>query len=612
MAQVYNRIMGLDLAVRASHKAVIADSGRLEGKPFVVEMTPKSIAEALRRLRGDRIDLDGVAVALEPTGPSWEMVAALFESNGIATLLVPPQKSHDFRRFRNRHTKSDIQDAAALALLPFHHPEGLHPASARTSSSMGELVRLVRQRAREVESNSGRKKRVLELVRTIVPGLSRVLGDMFGSSASLAFLRERLDPFAVVAQGKEELRAFWATHARRAGPDDAERVDAVFAVCEQAVELLKGLRAANRLPATFLRGQSEVRAELAHLAASAAQCDELEAELIAKHATFDPAHVLEQIYGVGPLIAAAIDGCTGDVTRFPNAKAFVSYAGLCPRKSQTGVRDSNQPITKAGNRLLKQYFFLAADTARKGEPDLAARYARQYAKGVHHNAILSDIARRVAVRAFGLMKKRADAKEDPTITPTHVIREVPGEQLTRKEAKVLIAERYRRDVVAPERDRLARKRRGKADAEPATAAASETTPQKGLTPHGVAKVAAVHSPPATMLPTTGRGINAEVDAPTDGRSAPQGDVTERHVRRDKSPSDGATPLSPNTETSTSQGHQPHPQAPPITQASPPGRPAHRYFEAWVTRVSALAVEKAVENASSQTAKDPHSHRRKPL
>jgi transposase len=39
-------------------------------------------------------------------------------------------------------------------------------------------------------------------------------------------------------------------------------------------------------------------------------------------------HVLETIPGIGPVLTAAIIGEVGDISRFPNAKALVAYAGL--------------------------------------------------------------------------------------------------------------------------------------------------------------------------------------------------------------------------------------------------------------------------------------------
>jgi len=39
-------------------------------------------------------------------------------------------------------------------------------------------------------------------------------------------------------------------------------------------------------------------------------------------------HVIETIPGIGPVLAAAIIGEIGDISRFPNPRALVAYAGL--------------------------------------------------------------------------------------------------------------------------------------------------------------------------------------------------------------------------------------------------------------------------------------------
>ena len=55
-------------------------------------------------------------------------------------------------------------------------------------------------------------------------------------------------------------------------------------------------------------------------------------------------YVLETIPGIGPVLAAAIIGEIGDISRFPNAKALVAYAGL------------NATVRNSGSRHQKPYF----------------------------------------------------------------------------------------------------------------------------------------------------------------------------------------------------------------------------------------------------------------
>jgi transposase len=67
----------------------------------------------------------------------------------------------------------------------------------------------------------------------------------------------------------------------------------------------------------------------------------------------------------------------GDAHRFPTAARFRSFTGLAPKASETGNTDrKGQPMSKAGNRLLRTTLVRAADPARHQDPQLARRRRR--------------------------------------------------------------------------------------------------------------------------------------------------------------------------------------------------------------------------------------------
>lgn len=56
---------------------------------------------------------------------------------------------------------------------------------------------------------------------------------------------------------------------------------------------------------------------------------------------------------VGPVTAGTLAAELGDVSRFRNAKAVASYAGLIPRVSQSGDQAFHGPLVRHGNRELR-------------------------------------------------------------------------------------------------------------------------------------------------------------------------------------------------------------------------------------------------------------------
>jgi len=63
--------------------------------------------------------------------------------------------------------------------------------------------------------------------------------------------------------------------------------------------------------------------------------------------------LLRQVQGVGPLTALCFTLTIGDAGRFKNARAAGAYAGLTPRRDQSGDRDPELRITKCGDEMLR-------------------------------------------------------------------------------------------------------------------------------------------------------------------------------------------------------------------------------------------------------------------
>jgi transposase len=62
---------------------------------------------------------------------------------------------------------------------------------------------------------------------------------------------------------------------------------------------------------------------------------------------------IQQIPGVGPVLAAVLVSEIGDVTRFPSAKHLCSWAGLTPRHRESDTTVRRGHITKQGSALVR-------------------------------------------------------------------------------------------------------------------------------------------------------------------------------------------------------------------------------------------------------------------
>jgi transposase len=63
--------------------------------------------------------------------------------------------------------------------------------------------------------------------------------------------------------------------------------------------------------------------------------------------------VIQQLPGIGPVLAAVIIAEIGDVTRFKNAAQLCSWAGLTPRHRESDTKVTRGHVTKQGSRMLR-------------------------------------------------------------------------------------------------------------------------------------------------------------------------------------------------------------------------------------------------------------------
>jgi transposase len=457
-----NRYIGMDLGLSTKHRVAVLDGAERLGKPFSVEVCREGFEELLRRATAGA---EGpVRFVLEPTGLAWVPVAAYMAAAGHQVHLVKPQKVSHLRKFLRQHTKTDSVDAETNARLPQVDPKGVHELRLPTPEQMA-LRRLVNRYERLTQQVGDQKRRVHALMVMVNPPLMSALGDAAFGQAGLAFFRHYADPALVVKMGRAKLGQFWKRHTK--GPVDKDLVDRVFKACCTTAELYADLRRTGKLPFDYFEVQEELVAEVDWMEHAELKAKRLEPRITEIYQRLDPDQTLKQIRGIGDVIAPCIEALVGDIERFPNTREFTSFSGLCPRKKQSGLSDPPMPITKAGQRLLKKYFYLAAEVARQWDAEFAAYYARRYARGDHHNHIMIALARKMALRVYALLKRREKARRarhsGGSVGPVSFVLRNPvgGEALTKKQARALVLEKYTRALANPERHKRERARVGK-------------------------------------------------------------------------------------------------------------------------------------------------------
>ena len=425
--------VGIDLALRSRHTAVGEEMfHRLPS----FHSRPEELAALVEKAQS----LGGVSARIEfimePTGNAWFPVAHWLKARGYGVYMVRPEKVADLRRYLSKHTKTDGIDANTLASMNRFDGDVLFPVRLQ-STQQNACWRLCKQRARYAHQVGSIKTRVRDFLELAVPGLHAVLGDPF-TQMGRKLLEENLNPHRVASMGLSAFVKFCRQGHR--GPVAVEDLEKIFQAFQNASRLYTVAAGADERSLDFDLLQEEIGRELQMLRILEAFVEELDTKIAALYEQIDTDKILTSIQGIGPAIGAAITARVGNIGDFKSIKGFRSYCGFVPRKKQTSKTDrQGMKITKAANSLLKDYLYMAAETARHWDVEFAAFYDRLVHVGKkHHNKAMGALANKMAGRVYVLLK-RADNPKRKT-DAAYQMRDLQGQPISKAEARKLALE----------------------------------------------------------------------------------------------------------------------------------------------------------------------------
>ena len=425
------RIIGLDLALTAEHKALIADA---QGQPLAPIMHLRTTASDLERLfqraREGATPDEPVWLIMEPTAMAWFPVAAYAQQHHVVPYLINSQQVADLRRYYKKHAKSDRIDVRVLVKLPVISPEKLHPltlpiadlfACQRGCKELDHLMTLT----------TALQNRIQAIDVFAWPGLDAVLSEPFSPLARW-FREHWYQPDQVIQTGASGLEQAW-----QAEPDAAEfaaPTDWAAALVRLAHQTL-ALYGTDSPYLDYGYLQAEVTREQTLLAVVELHHHTLQLKTVRPlYRQLHPSRHLETLKGVGQDGAAVYLSFIGDPQRFEDHSHFRGWTGMIPDSKQSGEREAKGlHISQAGPDLIKKFAYLGAETARQWDPQIAAIYYDQMVEhGKHHNQAVCACATHLLDRIWTILK------EDRP----YELRDVEGTPVTVERARAIIAERY--------------------------------------------------------------------------------------------------------------------------------------------------------------------------
>ena len=423
------RTIGIDLAIRGDQVAQIFDDGRPAGRPVRFRLEPAALDAFVAKALAGLPPGATVTALMEPTGMSWFPVAHRLADAGVEVIRVKGKRVRALRRYLSEHAKTDLADAHLLAAMPSFGGPCFDPVHIAPPKSHA-LQRLTKQRGRLQETVASAKRRLLDLVRWASPALEGVLPNL-RTRLSMALLQHWLDPDAVLTARRSTLARFIAKHASGNHPHSGPFVDALIDGLRDAA---RQTRALHHRHVDFAELQAEVAVEVDIMRHHIDPIATLERRIAALYSDVHPEDVLRTIPGVGDHLAPVLIGVLQTPERFRSQRHIRGFCGLFPQRADSGGTERpGQRITQGGNNRIKRALILAADTARRIDPDLAEVYWRlMTAKGHHHKQALCAVANRLVNRILSILRRGK----------LYVLRDIDGREITIGEAKAIIAQRY--------------------------------------------------------------------------------------------------------------------------------------------------------------------------
>ena len=400
---MFERIIGIDPAIKSKHTAAILDSsGNVIRRNYKFAPTKSDFDALLTAARLDGISFDKICIVCEPTSLVWMPIVSYFSSLGCTIFMIKPEKSAAIRKFYKKHAKTDAIDSLSLARMVFFDPDGLYPLSLRPADYVA-LERLCKQRDKLTSSISANKNRIKTIFQMANPSVSETFEDLL-SAAGRKFLRNYVDPRKILSTGAEQLSLSLNNSSR--GQTHLETINAIFACARNTLQLYATPLKNGTLPFNYEQLQLEVNIYLDTIESAEKNIALLNSEIQRLYHKIDPDECLKSLKGFDTYSAAIVTSITGNVNRFRNNRQYKAFSSVPPKiKSTSDTQSQGLSISKGSNPLLRKTLYMAAESARHWDVDFAKKYRECIVlKRMHHKQAICVLANMMASRVFSLLK----------------------------------------------------------------------------------------------------------------------------------------------------------------------------------------------------------------
>lgn len=350
----------------------------------VVENSPQGIFDLFNK--ASSVSNDFILV-LESTGIYSFDVADFFFNHSISVFWVKTDNMKVYRKILNRQ-KTDSIDAKLIFDIASKFPESLVPF-IDNSDIISDLRNLTRLYLKFNEDIARLKLRLYSYVALYFPDLDFKLNKTF-ESLLMDFTVEEIASMPV-----EDLFEYIAKVSRHR-TSAKQLAEKLHSLAKNALRLRPNNSNTLRL---------SIVSTIELIQHYEKQINLIKSE-ISKLLKRIP-NTLVTVKGIGDITAAGIIAEIGNINRFKNASALASYAGLVWYVNQSGkFKAENTRLTKKGNKYLRTYLVMAANSLKTHNPVFKEFYRKKYSQSHshHHMRALILTARKLVNLVFYLLK----------------------------------------------------------------------------------------------------------------------------------------------------------------------------------------------------------------
>ena len=325
----------------------------------------------------------------------------MLSERGRDVRVVNPLWTNRQRAFYGQD-KDDAIDGRSIAAVVLRRREQLPLAS-----DFGDVAQAVREAERTIQDLGEARTQLLNrLHQQLSDTYTSTYEEYFGklkSPLAVRFFRRFPLPHDLSGHDTTMLAAALLDLAGgRIGPHKSGKRFAVLkAKAQMILDTTAALRSTRRTLALELKAEL-IRQSCDALLANHEHATRLE-RMMRDQLLPASQQTITSIPGIGTILAAAIIGETGSISRFRSPAAFAVYNGTAPARNSTGGRDRHKARRDCNHRL-KRAFWLAARAAVLHDVLAQEYFIRCKGRGHSYSECVKRVARRMSDMVYALLK----------------------------------------------------------------------------------------------------------------------------------------------------------------------------------------------------------------